>query len=407
MANARQTRRTACELPPSTERGVKYTICVTHQCNLRCGYCYISKHEGVMSLPTAGRVVDFAFAQTPADEKIEIGFFGGEPLLAFDRVRDMVTMVEDHPQFARSRVEMTVVSNGTVFSDAIADLIRDHDLGFGISCDGPPDVQDTFRRFCDGRGTGKVVEGVLRDAMLALPRLMVNAVYHPRTFRELPRVVAYFSELGLRQIYLTPDLTASWTAADAAILPDLYDRIRAFFVQKHRASDPHFISLLDGKIAVILNGGYQPCDRCRMGRGEYAFTLDGYIYPCERLIGEGGGAGHCIGHIETGVDLGRMVGHPAARGEQPDSCRQCGVRDYCMHWCGCSNFMSTGSYQQPGPFLCASERAAIESALAALEELRLEQAGLAFLQHFSGEFSRGMFQPQPSSGKGGVAPMAQ
>jgi uncharacterized protein len=62
---------------------MKYTLFLTHRCNLACEYCYVSKNSDRMSLETAAKIIDFAFRNTPAAEEIELGFFGGEPLLEF------------------------------------------------------------------------------------------------------------------------------------------------------------------------------------------------------------------------------------------------------------------------------------------------------------------------------------
>jgi uncharacterized protein len=355
-----------------------------------------------MAADVAKQIVNFAYRQTPPKDKIEIGFFGGEPLLEFNRICDIVDMIEGHPEFSLKRVEMTLVSNGTVFSDEIADFFRDHHIAYGVSCDGPPIIQDMFRHFADGRGSGHLVEKNLQRAMTELPATMVNAVYHPQTFHMLHRVVEYFSELGLRHIYVSPDFSAPWTADDAALLPELFSRIGAFHALAFARGDPHFISIIDGKMAVILRGGYGKFERCRMGRGEYAFSPSGYIYPCERLIGDGGEGGHCIGHIDTGIDAARLHCHPAARGKALSICGECGVRDYCMNWCGCSNFMSSGSYLQPGAFVCASERAAIQAAFDVIQTLESKRLGPALFAHFAGQFAPGSFRAMRTGKKGGA-----
>jgi uncharacterized protein len=348
---------------------MKFTICVTQHCNLACAYCYIGKNTETMPLDTARRVVDFIYARALPDEKLEVGFFGGEPLLAFDRLRDIVALLEEHPAYDPAIVEMTVVSNGTIFTDGIAAFLLEHGIALGVSCDGPPDVQNLFRRGTDGSETSRRVEFTLRQIADCLPFPMVNAVYHPRTFQSLPRTVRYFSTLGLRRIYLNPDFSAPWRPAEAELLPRLMDDIADFFVDRFRAGDPHFISFLNGKMGVMMRGGYPPEGRCRMGRAEFAFSAMGYVYPCERLLGDGRGGPHCIGHVTTGIDVSRMACHSATAADESAPCRDCGVREYCMNWCGCSNFMSSRSYNAPGAFLCASERASIGAAATVIDVL--------------------------------------
>jgi uncharacterized protein len=357
---------------------LKYTLLVTQRCNLACDYCYVAKHPSRMPLEVARRVIGFAFRRTPPDEKIEIGFFGGEPLLELDRVREITALIEAHPSFARERVPLTVISNGTVYTDAVADFLARHEVAFGISCDGPPAVHDRHRRSKNGNGSGRRVERTLRRALEAFPRLMVNAVYGPDTLPLLPEAVEYFSSLGLRRIYLSPDFSAPWTAADAARLAEVYGAVAALFRRYYLRGDPHFVSLIDGKIAAILRGGYQPLERCRMGHGELAFTPDGGVYPCERLVGDGGEE-HRIGSVFEGLRVERLLCHRAAEDDLLPECAGCGLRDVCMHWCGCSNYFSTGRYDRVGPFLCASEQAAIRAAFTTFEAL--EADGIPLCDH--------------------------
>jgi uncharacterized protein len=213
-----------------------------------------------------------------------------------------------------------------------------------------------------------------------LPAVSANAVYHPKTFTHLPDTVAYFRSLGVRQIYINPDYSASWTAADAEALPELIDRIADIYIESYLDDNPVFINVIDFKIAVILRGGYHEKEHCRMGRGEYAFSPEGNIYPCERLVGDGANGDHRIGTIDNGLELDKMLCHMAPGGEVNTPCLSCDLRAYCMNWCGCSNFMSSGHYNRVGPFTCASEKANIRAAFKAFEKLE-EALGPTFYNH--------------------------
>jgi uncharacterized protein len=153
---------------------MKYTLCITHDCNFACDYCYIGKRDARMTLPTAQRIINAAFQRTPPDENIDFGFFGGEPLLAFDLIKDITAIIKSHPGYSPKRVEIHLVTNGSLFSDEVADFVRAHNLGFGISCDGPQEVQDVFRRFRSGQPSSAVVDANLRRAIATLPLVMVK-----------------------------------------------------------------------------------------------------------------------------------------------------------------------------------------------------------------------------------------
>jgi uncharacterized protein len=367
----------------ANDRPLKYTLCVTQRCNLNCAYCYVRKTTATMDIATASRILDFIFQHAPASRTIEIGFFGGEPLLEFDLIKNIASLISNHPAYSQDRVSLTLTSNGTVFSDTIARFLREYKVKFCVSCDGPPPVQNLFRRDTEGHGSAARVERTLRSAVLDLPAVLVNAVYHPQTFRYLPETVEYLSGLGLRQIYLNPDFSAAWTRSEADELAAVYRAIGQGYVRWYLDEDPHFISLIDSKIAVLLRGGYHPLERCQMGKGEMAFTPDGGIYPCERLIGDGIDPRHRIGHIDEGIDLSRLSCRLGPREELNPECLSCGLKNCCMNWCACSNAFMTGYYNRVGPLLCASEKAAITTACDVFAVLE-KKLGPQFLHHLSG-----------------------
>jgi uncharacterized protein len=348
---------------------------------LRCGYCYIGKRDATMSARTARAVVDWIFGVAPPGEKIDIGIFGGEPLLELPTVRTLAELVRGHAGHAADRVTLTVVSNGTLFTPAIAQLLQEHRIHYNLSCDGAAEVQDRFRHFQDGRGSSGVVERTARAALGVLGPFPVNAVYRPETLRRLPDTVDHLSLLGFRQIHLNPDFGAPWSRADVEALPAVYAAVAERYVASYHRKAPLFVSLIDSKITVLLRGGYQATEQCRMGEAEFAFSPEGDIFPCERLIGHGRDSPHRIGHVVTGLTRGRCGTGCGPGG--PAECRSCGLRPYCMNWCGCSNFFSTGDYARVGPFLCASERAALSTAAQVLETLE-DRLGPTFMAHLTG-----------------------
>ncbi len=361
----------------------KHTLMLTQQCNLRCKYCYVEKSNAVMPLATAKRVVDFAFQHTPPDDVVDIGYFGGEPLMEFLRLREITTAIKDHHDYRRDRVVLSVISNGTIWSNAIADYLEDERIHPCFSCDGPPDVQDSARRFRNDRPTSPVVERHLFRAAARFPGLHVNAVVSPATLRSLPRTIDYLIDLGVRKIHLNPDYSASWSRNDLDELPSVYGEVGGRYLHHRLRGVPVFVNLIDSKITAILRGGYQSTEMCRMGTAEFAYVPGGWIYPCERLIGPGDGSGpHCIGHIDTELrSPARTCSHQRAGNPE---CLSCGIRNYCMRWCACSNFFSSGRYDGVGPFLCASERAAIATAFDVFR--RIEQESMpTFFEHASGQ----------------------
>ena len=191
-----------------------------------------------MPLSVAKKAINFMYSRIPDNEKIDVGFFGGEPLLEFERIKEIVKAIEEHPGYDKDLVEYSLVSNGTIYNEDIADFIEDHDVGFGISCDGPPWLHDRTRRYINGKGSGSKVEKNIQLALARFPRLMVNAVYQPENIEHLPEIVDYFTSLGITQIYLNPDYSAKWTLMDASKLSDIYGRIGERYVTAYIEGKP-------------------------------------------------------------------------------------------------------------------------------------------------------------------------
>jgi uncharacterized protein len=196
-------------------------------------------------------------------------------------------------------------------------------------------------------------------------------------------VVDYLSSLGVRQIYLNPDFSAAWTEDDVARVPEAYRAVGDRYLKFYREGRPHFISLIDSKITVMLRGGYQPLERCRMGTGEFAFDPSGRVFPCERLVTKAP-AEHAIGSVDGLLQIGAPLDHLAPGPPINSPCAQCEVRSYCVNWCGCSNFFMTGYYNRVSPFLCTSERTLLGLAATIFGALESE-LGPTFTDHLGGK----------------------
>lgn len=373
----------ANSVPPffGYSRLLKCTLIVTDRCNLACNYCYARKGNSTMSISTAQRVIDFIFGNSQEDEKIQIGFFGGEPLLEFDLIKEITAMVKNHKSLRSGQTGLSMTTNGTILTEEIIDFLIENNITPCISCDGPPEVHDLNRHFPDGRGSSALVESNIKKAVNLFPLLPVNAVYSPNTVQFLPNVVEYLASLRVKNIVLSYNISAKWTQKEADMLPQIYALIGKRFVDFYSQGKPKYINLIDDKIAAILRGGYKPYERCRMGKDELAFSTSGKIYPCERLVGSSNPTAHYIGNINEKGPVIRKY-RPISSAAKNSECLDCGLKAYCVNWCGCSNFFATGSYNKVGPFECASEKAAIAIASQIIHEMKDNSS--IFTHHLDG-----------------------
>jgi uncharacterized protein len=127
------------------------------------------------------------------------------------------------------------------------------------------------------------------------------------------------------------------------------------------------VDFIDSKIKTRLKAGYAACDRCNFGEQEIAVTAGGNIYPCERLVGEDTGD-LCIGNVRDGFDATARMAVLAKRGNRNPECRDCGLRERCMNWCACTNYITTGAIDRVDGLVCYHEQmtVAIADSVAAL-----------------------------------------
>ena len=337
-----------------------------------------------MEIDTAEKVVDFIFERADRTDKNYIAFFGGEPMLEIELMKSIVNIIEQHPSFPEYEVELSVVSNGTIFTDEIADFLVEHDITYCLSCDGDAKVQDLSRRFKSGEGSSSTVEATIRNAITKLPLVLVNAVYSKETLKSLPDTVRYLVGIGLRQIHINADYTADWQLEDVETLESVYSEIADIHMESYRSGKPVYISAIDGKITILLRDGYQYSERCHMGKKEFAFSPEGNVFPCERIIEDGKSDNkHCLGNVETGIDLSRLSCNMLGTDEVNTECLTCEINKYCMHWCGCSNYLSTGYYNRAGAFMCAEQKILIQTAYNIVETFKKEMPA-ALANHLSG-----------------------
>ncbi len=359
---------------------MKATLFLTSACNLRCDYCYVARGNLTLSHDHLALAVDFAFDWADPGERLDFGLFGGEPLLVWPLALKAVKQIRERAEKTGQMVGITLATNATLLDRGVLADLLEYDILLQASCDGVPHVQDRHRRFPDGRGSSGLVAENLALAAELLPNLLVNMVYGPDTHAHLPESIAYLRGLGINQMVLNPDYSAPWTTADIQDFEKTCDRITALYLGYYQRGEPCFISFIDEKLAVVLRGGYRPSEQCRMGEKEFAFSPQGVIFPCERLVGDGGVGPHSIGHLAFPFDHGNPA---CTRRKMPEMCQSCSVSMFCMNWCGCSNFFGTGDYDRPSAFICASERMAVKAARRVLDAMD-DQDPLALLHHYAG-----------------------
>ena len=346
------------------------TLCLTHACNLRCAYCYAGPKSGRhMSWDTVCRALDFTFARTLEQAAMsnkqavcQLGFFGGEPLLAWDMLVRATTRAMIASEHHGVRIQYTVTTNMTLLDDNKAGWLRDNNFHVGLSLDGKREMHDTLRRTATGGPSHDICARALDFFRGPDANGEVIVVVDPQNVGMLAESIAWLIERNMRRISINPNFTADWDAAALGLWHDAYMRIGDLYVASFRRDHPVNINVLDDKISTRVNGGYRPCDRCGFGANETAVSAAGNFYPCERLVGDDTNGGLRIGNVRDGFDPAARQRLLAARGNETLECATCEARGRCMNWCGCVNYASTGFINRVPGIVCHHERMAIAAA---------------------------------------------
>ncbi len=337
------------------------TLVLTHDCNLGCTYCYAGrKFKRAMTDEVLARALDLAFAD--GSDKVHVSFFGGEPLLQWNKLVCATLIAEELAAATGKELVLTVTTNATLVDDARADFLVEHGFYVGVSVDGTRAAHDATR---PTRGGGSSWDAVVAglDRLLARGAAVETiSVVDPANVAELPETVRLLVERGVRRLTLNPSYAAAWSDEALAAWRRGYEAAAELYVARCLEGRPVYINAIEDKLVAFVKGGYAAGDRCAMGHGAVAVAPSGSLYPCERLVGEDDDDALRIGDVWRGLDGGRRLVLDAQTGPVNDECGDCGVRERCASFCACANRAESGELGVAGGVQCWHEQMAIEVA---------------------------------------------
>ncbi len=370
---------------------IQLTLCLTHDCNLRCGYCYAGKkHPHDMPKETAFRGIELGIAEALKEgaakgtsPKIQFGFFGGEPLLEWD----LLTQCYEYAMQVSAQVgicpKWAVTTNMTLLTQERAKWLLERDFYVGLSLDGNERMHGVWRKYADGSNSHA-------DCVRALPwfkghecRTAIACVVNPRNVCYLAESVRWLAEICRIKILLNPDFSADWSESALAELSRAYQEIGELTISMYRENRRLTVNVIQSKIATYVKGGYAECDKCSLGEREMAVAVSGNMYPCARLVGDDDKEHLCMGNVLTGINPEKRLQLQAARGNNNPMCLGCVYRNRCVQWCGCVNEVTSGRTDWVGEFTCYHERLSISVADYVAETLWKERNPLFIREFYS------------------------
>ncbi|MBE7030179.1 MAG: thioether cross-link-forming SCIFF peptide maturase [Ruminococcaceae bacterium] len=345
---------------------------ITHDCNLRCKYCFADTGEygggkrSFMSPEVGKKAIDFVIANSAKRKNIEIDFFGGEPLMNFDAVKEILEYAEEQGKEHDKHFRFTITTNGLLLDDEKIAYINEHMGNIVLSIDGRKEVNDAVRTRVDGTGCYDKI--LPRFKQVAESRNQDN--YYVRgTFTannlDFSLDALHLADLGFEQISIEPVVLADGhpLALKEEHLPKLYDEYeslaRAYV--KRRANGQFF-----NFFHFMMDFSQGPCAYKRLagcGAGcEYvAVTPDGDIFPCHQFVGNND---YKMGNVFDGKLNPELQGKFAATNiYTKDACRDCWAKFYCSGGCMANAVNFNGDVNKPYEIACDLERKRVECAM--------------------------------------------
>ncbi|MDT8391531.1 MAG: radical SAM protein [Lentisphaeria bacterium] len=335
------------------------SLALTHDCNLNCSYCYAgAKRREAMTRTTAWQALDFAFSfQAP---KLQLGFFGGEPLLEWPLLQACAERAEALAEKAGTQLRTTVTTNGTLLTEDRVAWLHKHAFYPAISLDGNRAMHDATRPFCTGKSSFDATIRGLRALRESFPEIEVIVVPEPANVAHLADSIRYLvEEEDVIRISINPNFYTPWDEDALDLWRQGFETIGDYYLACYRDNHPIAVNFIDSKVITRLKNGYECQDRCNFGEREIAVAPSGNVYPCERLIGEDLDHTMVIGNVFEGFNEKKRQAVLAKRGNINGECIGCGYRPRCMNWCCCINYTLTGAIDQTDGIVCFHERAAI------------------------------------------------
>jgi len=341
-------------------------LVVTQNCNLSCDYCYMGRKRAVsMPLETAKEAISRSLVSLSPLGVLDLGFFGGEPLLEAGRILDLMKFARCATERYGQAVRFGVTTNGTVESEEAWQVMTSPEVDLAISCDGLPEVHDLHRRTPAGERTYGRVERTLKRLNALEKTFRVVSVVSPDTVSRLPDGVEHLVSLGITELDLSLNVWAKWTEGEMGALEQAIARTARLWGCRLPSLS---VNWFDEKLATLMGVPLTQSARCRFGAGEIAVAPSGRLYPCERLVGEDSPSNPMV-LSSSSYRAGSFVPVGAVVGSTCETCRCCAALDMCNTFCRCSNYVRTGNTETPDRFLCLFNKFCMRETARVLKEL--------------------------------------
>ena len=333
--------------------GVVKALCmhIAHTCNLNCSYCFASqgKYHGeraLMSYEVGKQALDFLVANSGTRRNLEVDFFGGEPLMNFDVVKQLVAYARSIEKKHSKNFRFTLTTNGMLIDNDVIDFANKEMSNVVLSLDGRKEIHDRFRVDYSGNGSWERIVPKFQklvEARGGKDYYMRGTFTHanPDFLNDIQQMLDLgFSELSMEPVVCAPGDPSELTAEDMDIVKDQYEKLAELMLKLDKEGKPftfyHYMIDLTGGPCI-----YKRISGCGSGTEYMAVTPTGELYPCHQFVGE---EKFKLGDIWNGVTNTAIQGEFAeCNVYSRNECRDCWAKLYCSGGCAANAYHSTGS----------------------------------------------------------------
>lgn len=344
---------------------------IAHDCNLACKYCFAEEGEyhgrrALMSLEVGKAALDFLVANSGNRINLEVDFFGGEPTLNWEVVKELVKYGRSLEEPHNKKFRFTLTTNGMLLNDEILAFANKEMSNIVLSIDGRKEVNDRMRPLRGGQGSYDTI--VPKFQKVAESRNQTN--YYVRgTFThnnlDFSEDVKHLADLGFEQISVEP-VVAEDTAPyalreeDLPFLMEQYDLLAVDLLRRRKEGKGvnffHFMIDLEGGpcVAKRLSG-------CGSGTEYLAVTPWGDLYPCHQFVGKDE---FLMGNVFEGVTRKDIQDEfKTCNVYAKDNCKNCFAKFYCSGGCAANSYNFTGKINGTYDLGCELQKKRIECAI--------------------------------------------
>ena len=344
---------------------------VAHTCNLNCAYCFASqgKYHGeraLMSFEIGKRALDFLIENSGTRHNLEVDFFGGEPLMNWDVVKELVSYARVQEKIHNKNFRFTLTTNGVLVDDEVIDFCNKEMSNVVLSLDGRQEVHDRLRVDYMGRGSYDLIvpkfqefvkkrggkNYYMRGTFTHNNIDFTNDIFHMADLG--------FTELSMEPVVCSPEDASALTEEDLPVLFDQYEILAKEMIKRKKEGRPFtfYHYMLDLTHGPCI---YKRISGCGSGTEYMAVTPTGDLYPCHQFVGDNK---YLLGNIWDGVTNKEVQNEfKLCNAYARPECNDCWAKLYCSGGCAANSYHASGKITGIYEYGCELFKKRIECAV--------------------------------------------